>query len=125
MECVCKPWRGYHLPECPCQAAYERIREDELADDPLSDEEADAQGVAMVKEGWVQQSRKYRRVILVPAGTSAIAELERLDPERAAAVRERAAHFLETEARQSLWHYGETRTLPLRQFEAFRKAANK
>jgi hypothetical protein len=120
-QCICKPWKGYHLPACPCQSKYEELRRDELEACDLSDAEAKAEAEKLVQEGWRQQSRKYRRVVLIPSGSSSIAELERLDPEGAAAVRRSAEEFLEREARASLRHYGETKELPLKVFEAFRK----
>lgn len=123
MICVCRPWRGSHLPECPCQAVYEEIRANQLAECPLSDAEAEQLGAALVRDGWKQQSRKYRRVVKVPSGSSALGEIERLDPAEAARLRDAAAKSLENAARQQLWHYRETRELSLKVFEAFRRAA--
>lgn len=121
MNCICRPWNGYHLDACPCQAAYQRSREAELEADPTSDEDAAAFAAQLVADGWVQQSRKYRRVIRVPYGVSAIEELERLNPAAAEQTRLAAAMFIENQARAQLYRYAETRELSYKVFAAFRK----
>lgn len=121
MTCICKPWKGFHLPECPCQAAYVKLRALEKLEYELSPDDAELLAKKLVREGWQQQSRKYRRLVRVSQASSAIAELERHDPELAADIRARAAHFLETEARQALWRFAETQEVSPQVFEAFRK----
>lgn len=118
--CICLPWRGYHRAECPCQAAYEGHRA-ELAD--LTEDEI-AAGRALVADGWVQLSRKYRRVMQLPSQGTALSVLEGIDPGKVRLLRERMEHALECEARSTIWalHLGETRELDPRAFAAFRKA---
>ena len=123
MTCICKPWRGYHCAECPCQVAYEGRRA-ELAD--LTDDEI-AAGRKLVDERFVQVSRKYRRIFQLPEQGAAFEILGRLDPEKAARMLEDAMRKLESEARSVLWALcmGETRELTPREFEAFRMAVAK
>lgn len=123
MTCICKPWTGFHRQECPCQAAYEEQREAALEEGPQDEAEIQALAAQLVAEGWRQKSRKYREVVRLAVEGSALAELERRDPEKAADLRTYHAKQLECSARTTLWHDGEKRALPLRVFEAFRAAA--
>ncbi len=116
--CTCQPWRGYHGPTCPCQAAYAAHRPAE----PTADEVAEAQ--ALVAAGYVQVSRKYRRIFQLPAPGTALGVLDRVDPGKAAALRASAAQRLEAEARSVVWalQLGDSRELDPSAFEAFRRA---
>lgn len=118
-SCICKPWRGYHLDQCPCQAKYEEIKAESQ---PSASNREEA--VKLVAEGWLQTSRKYRQIVKVPL-SDPLAELERLDPERAAKVRASAEEYLRNQAIAALHHYGEKRELTPALFEAFREEIKK
>jgi hypothetical protein len=61
VKCICHPG-PYHRDECPCQAAYLAKRAFELAQDPMTPEEAEALAQDLVASGYHQLSRKYRVV---------------------------------------------------------------
>ncbi len=59
--CICHPYPGYHLPDCPCQHAYQILKAREIAES-LPDAEARDLGYRLAREGFHQTSRKYRIV---------------------------------------------------------------
>lgn len=123
MICICKPWQGYHLPECPCQAEYEANRARLLGDvTPERREEAQRYAASLVADGYCQVSRKYRRVVRVHPQGNAWEELMRVAPQEAARLRPFVDEFMERTARNALWHHGQKQELDLLTFEEFRKA---
>lgn len=117
--CICKPWLCYHLKACPCQAAYEANKPPEPTDDDM------ATARELVAAGFVQASRKYRRIFKLPEKGMALEQLEFMDPLKAKLLRDRAAQALEAEARAVIWalHIGEERELTPAEFVAFQRAA--
>lgn len=57
IECICKPWRGYHKQECPCQAVYEQHKRESVPT------EHDVALAYMLRAaGYEQASRRHRMV---------------------------------------------------------------
>lgn len=109
-------------PACTCgQAARNAAYLEKKAEAEPTPEQL-AEGERLAFAGWCQVSRKYRRVVHVPDASDALAELARVAPIEAERVRQRAEEYAQREARAVLWHHGETLTLDVGTFEAFRRA---
>ena len=74
-------------------------------------------------EGWVQKSRKYRKVRQVggASGADPFTMLKARRPDVVEHILEQAVQFMQNEARRCLWHYGEDQELSPPVFEEFRK----